>query len=92
VGSGGSNVSGLQDNTLDQLLLAVRKTTDPGTRQDAVSALERYISTTLPFLPLAFRDYDLVVSSRVYNLTSNEISDPSGRFWNVIDWRLASDS
>jgi ABC-type transport system substrate-binding protein len=92
VGSGGSNVSGLQDNTLDQLLLAVRKTTDPGARQDAVSALERYISTTLPFLPLAFRDYDLVVSSRVYNLTSNEISDPSGRFWNVIDWRLASDS
>jgi len=53
--------------------------------------LEKYISTTLPILPLAFRDYDLVVSSRVYDLASNEISDPSGRFWDVIDWRLASD-
>jgi ABC-type transport system substrate-binding protein len=91
IGSGGSNVSGLQDNTLDQLLLTVRKTTDLAARADAVSALEKYISTTLPILPLAFRDYDLVVSSRVYDLASNEISDPSGRFWDVIDWRLASD-
>jgi ABC-type transport system substrate-binding protein len=90
IGSGGSNVSGLQDNTLDQLLLTVRKTTDLAARADAVSALEKYISTTLPILPLAFRDYDLVVSSRVYDLASNEISDPSGRFWDVIDWRLAS--
>jgi ABC-type transport system substrate-binding protein len=90
VGSGGSNVSGLRDTSLDQLLLSVRKTTDPSARQSAVSALEKYISTTLPILPLAFRNYDLLVSGRMYNLTSNDISDPSGRFWDVIDWRLAS--
>jgi ABC-type transport system substrate-binding protein len=91
VGSGGSNVSGVQDTSLDQLLLTVRKTVDLDARQDAVSAVEKYISTTLPILPLAFRDYDLVVSSRVYDIVSNEIADPSGRFWDVIDWRLASD-
>ena len=58
--------------------------------QAAVSAVEKYISTTVPVLPLCFRDYDLVVSNGVRGLVSNEISDPSGRFWDVIDWRLAS--
>jgi ABC-type transport system substrate-binding protein len=90
VGSGGSNVSGMHDPTLDQLLLKVRKTVDPADRKLAVSDLERYLSTTMPILPLAFRDYDLVVSNGVRGLVSNEISDPSGRFWDVIDWRLAS--
>ena len=90
VGSGGSNVSGMHDPTLDQLLLKVRKTVDPAARKLAVSDLERYLSTTVPILPLAFREYDLVVSNGVRGLVSNEISDPSGRFWDVIDWRLAS--
>jgi ABC-type transport system substrate-binding protein len=90
IGSGGSNVSGVQDTQLDQLLIAVRKTNDPVARQLAVSTLERYISTTLPLLPLAFREYDLVVSSRVRGVISNQIAYPQGRFWDVLDWRLAS--
>ncbi|HEU6440214.1 MAG TPA: ABC transporter substrate-binding protein [Terriglobales bacterium] len=90
VGSGGSNVSGLVDKTLDQLLITARKTTDYAGHQAAVSAVEKYISTTVPVLPLCFRDYDLVVSSRVRGLVSNDIGDPSSRFWDVIDWRLAS--
>ncbi len=90
VGLGGSNVSGLQDSTLDQLLVTARKTVDPAAREDAMSAVEKYISTTLPILPLAFREYDLVVANRVRGLLSNQIGDPSGHFWDVIDWRLAS--
>ena len=90
VGSGGSNVSGLVDKTLDQLLLTARKTTDSAGHQAAVAAVEKYISTTVPVLPLCFRDYDLVVSSRVRGPVSNDLGDPSGRFWDVIDWRLAS--
>jgi ABC-type transport system substrate-binding protein len=90
VGSGGSNVSGLVDKTLDQLLLTARKTTDDTGHQAALSAVEKYISTTVPILPLCFRDYDLVVGSRVRGLDSNDLGDPSGRFWDVIDWRLAS--
>jgi peptide/nickel transport system substrate-binding protein len=90
VGSGGSNVSGLVDQTLDQLLLTARKTTDAAGHQAAVSAVEKYISTTVPVLPLCFRDYDFVVSGRVRGMVSNDIGDPSGRFWDVIDWRLAS--
>jgi ABC-type transport system substrate-binding protein len=90
IGSGGSNISGVQDSQLDQLLVAVHKTTDPVARQLAVSNLEKYVSTTLPILPLAFEDYDLVVANRVRGLVSNQIGYPSGRFWDVIDWRLAS--
>jgi ABC-type transport system substrate-binding protein len=91
VGSDGSNVAGVQDKTLDPMLMDVRKTVVPADRKEAISTLEKYISTTIPILPLIFRDYNLVVSSRVRNVMSNQISDASGRFWDVIDWRLASD-
>jgi peptide/nickel transport system substrate-binding protein len=91
VGSGGSNVSGIQDPALDQLLLTARKTIDPVDRQTAVSAVEKYVSTTDPILPLVFRDYDFVVSKRLQNVSGTQISDPSSRYWDVIDWRLASD-
>jgi ABC-type transport system substrate-binding protein len=90
IGLGGSNVSGFTDPTLDQMLINARKTVDPAARLQAMSAVEQYLSSLLPILPLAFRDYDLVVSNRVWDLVTNEISDPSGRFWDVIDWRLAS--
>ncbi len=91
IGSGGSNVSGVQDPVLDQLLLAARKTVDPADRLAALQALEQYLSTTVPILPLGYREYDLVVSGHVQKLLSNQISDPSGRYWDVVDWRLASD-
>jgi ABC-type transport system substrate-binding protein len=90
VGSGGSNVSGVQDATLDGLLQIARKTVDPASRQVAISAVERYCATSMPILPLLFRDYNLVVSSRLRNVFSSDIADPSNRFWDVIDWRLAS--
>ena len=90
VGTGGSNVSGVQDPQLDLLLIAVRKTSDPAARLAAVSALEKYISTTVPILTLVFREYDLVVSNRVREVVSDQIAYPSDRFWDVIDWRLAS--
>lgn len=91
IGSGGSNVSGVQDPILDQLLNAARKTVDPAQRPAALSALEQYLSTTVPILPLAVREYDFVVSDHVQLLLSNQISDPSGRYWDVVDWRLAND-
>jgi ABC-type transport system substrate-binding protein len=91
VGSGGSNVSGIKDVTLDQLLLAARKAFDPADRKTATIAVEKYVSTIEPILPLVFRDYDLVVSGRVQNVSGIQIGDPSSRFWDVIDWRLAND-
>jgi peptide/nickel transport system substrate-binding protein len=91
VGGGGSNVAGVQDRTLDQLILAARKAVDPVGRQNAVSAVEKYISGSVPILPLVFRDYDFVISGRLRNVFGVDIANPSSRYWDVIDWRLASD-
>ncbi len=87
----GSNLSGVTDTTLDQLLTAVRTTSDPAARQTAISALEKYVSTNVLMLPICFADYEFVVSDRVQGISTNEIADPSGRYWDVLDWRLASD-
>jgi peptide/nickel transport system substrate-binding protein len=87
----GSNLSGIADKTLDGLLTAVRTTSDPTARRTAVSALEKYVSTNVLMLPVCFADYELVLSGRVGAVSSNQIADPSGRFWDVLDWRLASD-
>jgi peptide/nickel transport system substrate-binding protein len=91
VAPNGSNLSGVADTALDQLLTAVRTTTDQSLRQTAISALEKYVSTNVLMLPICFADYGFVVSQRVQNVSTNQIADPSGRFWDVLDWRLASD-
>ncbi len=91
VWSAGSNVSGIQDPALDKLLLAARKATDAKDRQAAIAALEKYVSTNLPILPLSFRDYGFVVGGRVQDVAATAIGDPSGRYWDVLSWRLAND-
>ena len=87
----GSNLSGVTDTSLDKLLTAVRTTSDPNARQTAISALEKYVSTNVLMLPICFADYEFVISDRVTGVSTNEIADPSGRYWDVLDWRLASD-
>jgi peptide/nickel transport system substrate-binding protein len=87
----GSNLSAVADTSLDQLLTAARTTSDPATRQTAISAVEKYVSTNVLMLPLCFADYEFVLSDRVQGVSTNEIADPSDRYWDVLDWRLASD-
>jgi ABC-type transport system substrate-binding protein len=89
--TGGSNVSGVQDTTLDHLLQVAQQATSQDDRRVAVSDVEKYVSANLPILSLCFSNYNFVVGSRVQGLDSNDIGDPSGRYWDVIDWRLASD-
>lgn len=91
VAPAGSNLSGVSDKSLDALLMAVRTTSDPTARQAAISALEKYVSTNVLMLPICFADYEFVVADRVQGVSTNEIADPSGRYWDVLDWRLASD-
>jgi peptide/nickel transport system substrate-binding protein len=89
--TGGSNVSGVADTNLDHLLQTAQQAISDSDRKTAVSAVEKYVSTNLPILSLCFSDYNFVVDGRVRGLDSNHIADPSGRYWDVIDWRLASD-
>ena len=91
VSPNGANLSGVSDTSLDKLLTTARTTSDAGARRTAVSAVEKYISANVLMLPICFADYEFVVSARVLGLSANEIADPSGRFWDVLDWRLASD-
>ena len=88
--TGGSNVMGLQDMTLDKLLSKARA---PGTdeeRKAAYLALQKQLATGRYLLPLAFADEVVVVRDTVDGPRSRIVSDPSDRFWDVLTWRLAA--
>jgi ABC-type transport system substrate-binding protein len=89
--SGGANVFGLQDPTLDDLLEKARAPGDETTRKAAFSAVEHRISEATYVLPIAWPDTVVVLSRRVQGAVSRTVSDGSERFWDVLDWRLADD-
>ena len=89
--TGGSNVMGVQDPTLDDLL---RKARAPGTAEEraaAYAALQRQLAAGRYLLPLAFADEVVVVRDTVRGPVVRQVGDPSDRFWDVLTWRLAED-
>ncbi|MBF6604451.1 MAG: peptide ABC transporter substrate-binding protein [Chloroflexi bacterium] len=88
--TGGANVSGVQIPALDAKLIAARAYGPAAKRAAAFRSLQTYLGQTVLSLPLFFRDEPVVVSDRVWGPTPREIADPSGRFWDVLTWRLAS--
>jgi peptide/nickel transport system substrate-binding protein len=85
----GSNISGLQDQALDKLLVAARA---PGTleaRKAAYVALQVQLAAGMYVLPLAFRDVVVVASDRLTGPVIRTVGDPADRFWDVLTWRLA---
>jgi peptide/nickel transport system substrate-binding protein len=89
--TGGSNIIGLQDPTLDPLLAAARKPGSDRQRQAAYSRLETQLAKGRYLLPLAFADETVVVHERVSGPVVRQVADPSDRFWDVLTWRLADD-
>jgi peptide/nickel transport system substrate-binding protein len=90
-GVGGSNISGYQDLELDERLAEARKPGDDAARMKAYAAVQAYLSTAQPMLPLYWRDEPVVLSDRVVGPAKHLLGDPSDRFWDVLDWRLAPD-
>ncbi len=89
--TGGSNIAGLQDPTLDDLL---RKARAPGTdvdRKAAYSALQKQLATGRYLLPLTFADEVVVARDTLDGPVVRQVTDPSDRFWDVLTWRLADD-
>jgi peptide/nickel transport system substrate-binding protein len=89
--TGGSNIAGVQDPTLDRLLTAARA---PGTmeaRKVAYSALETRLGKGRYLLPLAFSDEAVVVRDTVEGPAIRQVADGADRFWDVLTWRLAAD-
>jgi ABC-type oligopeptide transport system substrate-binding subunit len=89
--TGGSNVMGVQDPTLDALLVKARAPGTDAARKAAYSALEKQLATGRYLLPLAFADEVVVVHDTLEGPVLRQASDPSDRFWDVLTWRLAVD-
>jgi len=87
--TGGSNVSGLQDPSLDALLAAARAPGTDAKRAAAYQALETRLSSDLPILPIAFRDELVVVRDTLTGPTPRPVGTSGDRFWDVLTWRLA---
>lgn len=89
--SGGLNLIGLQDPTLDGLLAAARKPGDLAARKAAYSALQKQLTTGQYVLPLAFADEVVATRNHVQDIVVQPVGDPSDRFWDVLTWRLRND-
>jgi peptide/nickel transport system substrate-binding protein len=89
--TGGSNIMGVQDTKLDDLLVKARA---PGTEEErkaAYKALQEQLAKGRYLLPLAFADEVVVVRDTVQGPLLRQVTDPSDRFWDVLTWRLAVD-
>jgi peptide/nickel transport system substrate-binding protein len=89
--TGGSNVIGLQDPTLDPLLVAARKPGSDTDRMAAYAALQVQLAKGMYLLPLAFADEPIVVRDTLQGPQLRQVADRSDRFWDVLTWRLAAD-
>jgi peptide/nickel transport system substrate-binding protein len=87
--TGGANLAGLQDPTLDSLLAAARAPGSAEQRAKAYTSLQQRLSATLPILPLVFRDEVVVVRNTLTGPVPRPIGGPGDRFWDVLTWRLA---
>ncbi len=89
--SGGSNVVGVQDPTLDRLLATARAPGTEAQRREAYTKLQEHLSKAKYVLPLVFADETTVAHEVVSGPVVRQVSDPSDRFWDVLTWRLADD-
>jgi len=90
--TGGSNISGLQDPDLDNLLVAARTPVDVEARSAAYGDLQKRLAAQEYVLPLAFRDDDVVFRDTVSGPASRPIGGSGDRYWDVLTWRLADGS
>ena len=89
--TGGSNVIGLQDPTLDPLLEKARAPGSAAARTAAYSALQTQLGKGRYLLPLAFPDEVVVFRDTLQGPSIRQVTDASDRFWDVLTWRLAVD-
>jgi ABC-type transport system substrate-binding protein len=88
--TGGLNVAGVQDSTLDGLLLAARQAGTDEARKAAYKGLQVQLAAGRYLLPIAFADEVVVARDRLENVVVQPVSDGSDRFWDVLTWRLAN--
>jgi len=89
--TGGANIFGLQDPTLDTLLEKARAPGAVDARKAAFSAVQKRLAAGSYVLPIAWPDTVVVLGNRLQGTENRAIADGSERFWDVLDWRLADD-
>jgi peptide/nickel transport system substrate-binding protein len=87
--SGGANITGIQDSSLDARLVAARAPGSDTARRAAYSKLQAALVANPPMLPLFFQDDPVVLGPRVDGPLIRTLADPADRFWDVLTWRLA---
>ena len=85
----GANVTGIQNSSLDALLVAARAPGTDSARRAAYARLETALVGNPAMLPIFFQNDLVVVDSRVVGATIRSLSDLSDRYWDVLTWRLA---
>ena len=88
--SGGSNILGLQEPKLDELLEAARAPGTDEARTKAYAALQEALAAGRYLLPLAYANESIVVRDTVEGPSVRQVADPADRFWDVLTWRLAA--
>jgi len=86
----GLNLSGVQDATLDGLLVKARAPGSVAERKAAYSALQKRLAAETYVLPVAFGDFVVVVRNELTGPDPQPLGNPGDRFWDVLTWRLAA--
>jgi peptide/nickel transport system substrate-binding protein len=87
--SGGANITGIQDSSLNSLLVAARAPGAQAARKAAYSKLQAALVANPAMLPLFFQNDLVVDDSRVVGPSIQGLADLSDRYWDVLTWRLA---
>lgn len=87
--TGGANLTGIQDSSLDALLVAARLPGTTTARAAAYGRLQAALVANPPMLPLFFQDDPIVLGPRVQGPSIRTLADLSDRYWDVLTWRLA---
>jgi ABC-type transport system substrate-binding protein len=83
---GGANIPGIQDAALDKALVAARAPGPLANRVKAYRALQKLLADLQPMPALFFRDSVFLVGPELAGPVARPISDPGGRFWDVVRW------
>ncbi len=86
---GGTNLAGFENTSFDALLAAAHGYATPAIHTQRVAALTTAFAAQTPFLPLVFPARVVVYRDAVTGPGIVPLGNPSDRFWDILDWRLA---
>ncbi|EKD48179.1 MAG: hypothetical protein ACD_65C00080G0001 [uncultured bacterium] len=82
----GLNLSNYRNSNADQLIEAVRRTFDPGEKDELLRDLAETIAADIPAVFLYTPSYYFLVDKRVQGIDIDNLRFPSDRFATIADW------